>query len=500
MKTKSDLIRIIALFLLITLAAGLFSSCADLEGIGSSTSDVGAGDSPDIPGADTDLVDTEYVETDPIETEPPHSDHIYEDGSCTECGASDGIAYTVNRETNTAEVTNAGGCKEEIVVIAEYYKGCPVTHIASRAFVKAENALEIFLPDTVKTLAEEAFAFTTAEIITLSNSITDIPANAFKQSPNLKRVAVGKALKSVGSMAFYECESLESINLPDTVTEIGGRAFGDCKALTEFRIPKGVTTLAMDTFSFCSSLTEVVFHENVKRIDHTCFLYCEKLTRLTAFPSEPEYVSNTAFNSSGVPRNEYKNCMYLGNESNPYIILESCTDKSLSSIEIHPDTRVIVDMAFHSSSLSEITIPDKVVTIGHNAFAYSRRLKSVTMSDSVVFLGERAFSQCISLKDVRLSDNLTDLLSHTFNGCQSLVEIRIPKSVVTVGAQMFDGCKALTTVYIPKSVKSMEFTIYDAPISEFRYDGTKAEWMKIQYLLEQFSGFTVYCTDATIKY
>lgn len=495
MKSNYCFIRLIALFTCAVILLCSFSSCADLEGIGSDSSEIDAGNSPDIPGSDTDLVESEAEET-----EPPHSDHVYEDGSCTECGASDGIAYTVDRKTNTAEVTNAGGCKQEIIVIAEYYKGCPVTHIASRAFVKAEKAKEIFLPDTVKTLAEEAFAFTTAEIITLSNSITDIPANAFKQSPNLKRVAVGKALKTVGSMAFYDCELLEAINLPDTVTEIGGRAFGDCKSLTEFRIPKGVTSLENDTFSYCSSLVEVIFHEDVKNIAHTCFLYCDKLTKLTSFPSEPDYVSNTAFNASGVPRTEYRNCLYIGNEANPYIILESCIDKSAENIEIHPNTRIITDMAFHSSSLTEVTIPDKVATVGHNAFAYSRRLKKVSMSDSVTFLGGNAFHQCISLTDIRLSDSITELQTHTFYGCKALEEIKLPESVLTVGEQIFDDCESLKTIHIPKGVKELKFHIYNAPIFEIRFGGTKDEWMKIQYLLEQYSGFTVYCSDASIKY
>ena len=148
MKSKSDLIRIIALLLLAAISAGLFSSCAELEGIGSSTSEEAA--------------DTPPAETEPEVTEPPHSDHVYENGNCTECGASEGIVYSINRDVGTAEVKIASGCKSEEIVVAAYYKEYPVTHIAARAFENAKKAVEIILPDTVTTLAEEAFACTTA--------------------------------------------------------------------------------------------------------------------------------------------------------------------------------------------------------------------------------------------------------------------------------------------------------------------------------------------------
>lgn len=500
MKRNIIFIKFIALLMCTVIFICYLSSCAELEGVGENTSGVNGNQSP-ASSVDEGLPEnTEVIETEPEVTTPPHSDHVYEKGSCTECGATEGVSYYLNRNAGIAEVRNAAGSKKEKIVIAEYYKEYPVTHIASRAFENAKNATEIILPDTVTTLEEEAFAFTTAEIITLSNNITDIPKFAFKEAPNLKKVIVGKNLKTVGSMAFYDCESLESIDLPDSVTAIGGRAFGDCKSLTKFRIPKGVTSLETDTFSFCSSLVEVIFHEDIKQIANTCFMYCDKLTKLTSFPSDPDYVSNTAFTSSGVPRTEYKNCLYIGNQSNPYIVLESCIDKNVDKVEIHPDTRIITDMAFHDSAFSEIVIPDKVVTIGYSAFAYSRKLKKISMSDSVTFLGGNAFTQCISLEDVSLSDNIADILMETFQGCKALTEIKLPKYAATLGEQIFDSCTSLKTVHISKNVKELKFHIYDAPISEIRYDGTKEEWMKIQYLLEQYSGFTVYCSDGKISY
>ncbi len=489
MKTKSDLIRIIALLLFIAIAAGLFSSCAELESIGNGTSGE-AGEAPNTPPA----------ETEPEVTEPPHSDHVYENGSCTECGASEGIVYSVNRDTGTAEVKIAAGCKTEKIVVAAYYKDCPVTHIAARAFENAKKATEIILPDTVTTLEEEALAYSPVEIVTLSDNITELPKNPFKDSPNLKKVIAGECLQKIGMMAFYNCKSLTEIVLPDTLSVIENSAFEGCKTLTSFTVPKGVTVLDISTFSFCTNLTEINFHDGIKNIKDTCFSHCEKLMYLNNFPSEIEFVSNTAFISTNFPRNEYKNCLYIGNESNPYIVLESCIDKSVNKVEIHPDTRIITDSTFHVSSLSEVVIPDKVITIGNSAFAYSRALKSVSMSDSVINLGENAFNQCISLKDIRLSDSITAILSKTFNGCKALTEIKLPKSAVTIGQQIFDSCEMLTTIHIPKSVKELNLNIYEAPISEIRYEGTKEEWMKIQYLLEQYSGFTVYCNDGEISY
>ncbi len=428
-------------------------------------------------------------------TEPPHSDHVYENGSCIECGASDKLSYTVDNKTKTAALVSANSCKNEKIVIAEYYKGYPVTSITQRAFNLCENVREIVIPDTMLTLADQTFANCKAETITLGNGIKVIPACAFMDALQLKKVVVGNSLEIIGGSAFLDCESLVEIELPDTVTEIGDNAFSNCRSLEYFRIPKGVEELRFTSFSACISLKEVVFHSGIRSIDYCCFKDCSSLVKITDFPTELEYMAFDAFHGTSIKRTEYSGCLYLGSDSNPYTVIESYSTPDAESITLHPETRIITERAFKDAKFTELIIPEKVKYIGISAFETCYRIKSITVPNSVKYLGERAFYHCTSLESVILPNSISELYYATFEGCKKLKELKIPDSVTVIGEKMFDKCESLAVLYIPGSVRELNFSFHQTGIDKIHYSGTLAEWMEIQSHLQGYGGFTVYCTD-----
>ena len=59
--------------------------------------------------------------------------------------------------------------------------------------------------------------------------------------------------------------------------------------------------------------------------------------------------------------NEYDNANYLGNESNPFLLLISAMDTNISDCEINPNTKFIHDYAFSNcKNLASIFIPSSV--------------------------------------------------------------------------------------------------------------------------------------------
>ncbi len=80
--------------------------------------------------------------------------------------------------------------------------------------------------------------------------------------------------------------------------------------------------------------------------------------------------------------------------------------KSLVFVELNDDLKVIDNLAFfYCTSLSEITIPNGVTTIGDQAF-YNTNITQMHLPDSITKIEYSAFSDCSSLKEIKLPKNL----------------------------------------------------------------------------------------------
>lgn len=219
-----------------------------------------------------------------------------------------------------------------------------VTEISIGAFQSCSALTTVNIPTSLIEISSNAFYNTKINNIVIPDSVTSIGGYAFYGNAELESVTFGKNIKSIESSAFENCAKLATISLPAAVESIGSRAFAGCKKITAINLPSSLVVIEYAAFIDCTNLTTVTFPSGIKQLEQS------------------------VFKNTNVSYTEFDNACYLGNAENPYLVLVQAKDKTATSCTIHSSTVVIAGRAFYDSAITEITIPDSVKVIGHQAF------------------------------------------------------------------------------------------------------------------------------------
>ena len=228
------------------------------------------------------------------------------------------------------------------------------------------------------------------------------------------------------------------------VIRIADHAFESCRGLTSITIPDGVTSIGNHAFSDCGDLEDVTVPDSVTSMGEYAFYKCENIVHYTG----------------------------------PTI---------MPLISLHLQTVV-----FTSGT-----------SIRLNTFSGCSTLTSVTIPNSVASIGEAAFSGCTGLTAITLPEGLTSIAKNTFYGCTGLTSLTLPEGLTSIGEAAFYNCRSLTNVTIPSSVVKIEGSAFAwcTGITSFTYQGTMAQWNAIDkpsWWDHNSSHFTVCCTDGDI--
>lgn len=205
----------------------------------------------------------------------------------------------------------------------------PVTKIADYAFSNTAEDFSINIPKSITTISNLSF---------IQNKLTDF--TVADDNPNYKHVEGVLFSKDETTLICFPTKKGNSYTIPIGVTKIGNDAFNNHQSLSSITIPESVTTIGESAFNNAGIAT-ITFPNGLTTIGASAF----NNTNLTTvnFPASLTSIGAKAF----------KNCSNLEtlNFANPN------------------NNLTIGSEAFYNCKLSgNIYLPEKVTTIGRNAF------------------------------------------------------------------------------------------------------------------------------------
>ena len=362
--------------------------------------------------------------------------------------------------------------------------GTPVVSICENAFCSDDAIIDLYIPDSVKSLDKNCFSNAKwLESVCFFGGNVEIGEETFGNCDRLKSivikdgsVSIGKrAFKNSGKVTFDEdtfnhivsigeeaflksSEDLrEEIVVSDSVVSVGARAF------TKFfpqRIVIGASLrdIGDDAFGSLQNLREIVVSKDnpYLEVSGKCLIDKTKNKVVIGLPGAKIPSTVTAI---GVAAFQYRtdieqltlspNITEIGERA-----FANCTN--MSYLSMSDNLKIIGKEAFKEcESLTSVTLGKGITEVSEGAFENCSSIGSVTMTKEVISLGKIAFRGCYSLKKVTFSDTLTTIGENCFRGCMALENVEIPKSVTKMGEGAFANCKSIVSIAIPDGVTAI---------------------------------------------
>jgi hypothetical protein len=301
--------------------------------------------------------------------------------------SSDGLWF-MPQNGNTEYMAVAYNGKSDSIVIPAYHNDKPVTAIGPGAY--AHPAVVGYVPPLFERYLFAGNSNIKSVSFETGSNVTILSTGAFMDCTSLTSVSLPSSIRTIRQDAFKNTGIWDNTS-NDSVVYADNWAIGLKGVLSHVQIIPGTVGIAECAF----------YHTAVASID---------------IPTSVKTVNGLAFDHSQ--------------------LANSFPDKAI----VYADKWVVG----YNGDLGAEQIEAGTVGIADSALRYAKTLTSISIPKSVKSMGEEAFLLAQSLTAVTIEDGLSSIGAYAFLYCRDLETIYIPLSVSSIGIGAFGSCKKLT--------------------------------------------------------
>jgi len=411
----------------------------------------------------------------------------------------DDISYLVGGTGKMVKVDTLDISQIDLIGNDQPYKNIQV----AKSDIGFGTTTEIYyLSETDTIISDYEYTGFGGSIVTRHVYCKDL-SGAFAENSSFKHVVLPQNLSRIANYIFFKNTSIESVVLPSNAKEFGNSTFESATSLKYIIIPNGIKDIPTKTFRY-TLLKNVSIPPSIETIGDFAF---ENAPIENIDLSHVRNIGYYAFTG-----NRFAGTLDLSSLEQMGERAFGTSENSVQSIVLSDKLKEISDSAFSGFAISEISIPNGIISIGNYSFSDCKNLSTVEIPESVIEIYDQSFlntpwynnlqgeggiiyagaiamgydhnttnpdthltfrdgTKIIAnssyggffptylsdwkLESVTLPSSLLRIGNSVFSSCRDLQSIELPEGLQEIGTGVFAGCTSLKNIVIPNNIKKI---------------------------------------------